>query len=169
MRLAFLGPLLPAILIAGCVMFGFRRGDLVEGVPAGYENLPLPAGWHEIRPQTVADTDRICRALGANAHDAFNKQTIEGCAPTSIHAVIYPAAGGPLDSEALQVLRNHEVLHAYGIDHGPNGKGWANLPPVTTLLQPNALQPASSLAQLPPSQPNAMAPIPRGLFGSSAR
>lgn len=104
--------------------FGITRGDLAEPPPS-WAPPGMAPGYHEIRPDSMDDVDRICRMLGVSANDTYNRHTIAACVAPSIHAEILPA-DGLRDPEWMAATKAHEDAHTWGLVHNPGGRGWVD-------------------------------------------
>lgn len=91
----------------------FRRGDLPEPPPKGWERLGLHPAWTVQTVNGKYEADRVCRANGACTDYAYSKQIITSCAVPSKRLVIL---GRPQDAA-------HEYAHTWGLEHR-NGRGW---------------------------------------------
>ena len=106
-RLHSLGPFLPALLIAGCVMFGFGRRLPIPQPPPQYASGPTQTGKTREWDLTMDQVMKICKPDGNYSYDM-------GCYRPDFDAVVVPAKG-PWPSEAeRQQLIAHEWGHARG-------------------------------------------------------
>lgn len=118
-----LGPLLPAVLwaliVGGCAVGMFKRGDLPEPPPKGWDQLPVHPSY-TVREVEASQVDPMCRAAGVGqgdyAHGRFN-----ACVDTRGRQVILPLG---MDPEKDRATRAHEYPHTWGATHGTRHKGW---------------------------------------------
>jgi hypothetical protein len=123
-----------ALVAAGCDV-KIQRGDEPEQPSPQIIALgPNPA----FREQIVADAierDRLCRAAGVAANDAYNRRRILACVDVNGRVTYLPP------DASTEVLR-HERAHEWGYQHDDTGHGflWTGLP--------NALRTATTVNAL---------------------
>lgn len=105
--------------VAGCAV---RRADQPEPPPQEVRGRGMPPGWHEAI-KTEDEIDRLCRAWGVDANDAWVRRKIQACVIPSLKAVILPPNASP-------ELRAHEQGHSWGYQHNEGGRGWVKAPNV---------------------------------------
>lgn len=145
------GPLLPALVIAGCVMFGFKPGWSIEPPPPQYASGPTQTGKTTETPNlTPEQVAWLCSLYGTeSSHQA--KGSLLACYAPRIDQVILPAAKYWPSSDELDQLRSHEYAHARGWRHNDDGTGTGpnSLAPVAP--NPAAVTLGNTLA--PPAAP----------------
>lgn len=119
-------------------MFGFRRGDMPEPPPEGWDRLGLHPGYTVKRMPTLAEVDRYCRANHVSANDAYIQHDIEACVIPKLREVVLPASGVFKDPAKEKAVETHEYLHTWDAKHH-DGKGWFGpddkpLPPLSASL-----------------------------------
>lgn len=106
-------------VIAGGPALKITRGG-VEPPPAGITG-PAP-GYSEEYLDPV-DVDRLCRQLGVDANDQWNRKLIIACVAPKVRRIIFPHG-------VSKETRLHEYGHSHGYVHHDGGKGWVKAPNV---------------------------------------
>jgi hypothetical protein len=138
----------------------FKRGDLPEPPPAGWDQLGLHPGY-TLRMVPPADVDRLCREAGVSQGD-YGRGRFGACVDLHGKQVILPEG---MDPEKDAATKAHEFSHTWGATHGNRHRGWfgADGKPLQPLT-PEMVRLMRSMAE----GEVRMSP-PRGLMGSSAR
>jgi hypothetical protein len=165
--LAHLGPLIPAIILAGCVMFGIRRGDLPEPPTQGWEALGVKPGYQVVDAPTQAALAAACASTGRGTYGAGGYDT--GACTDQRGQVVYMP--GWADKELYAADLAHEGEHTWGPTHGDGRRGWfwpggqpvQPLSPETAQAMLNGAR--AALAQQQTAEATAPAPQQR-MFGA---
>lgn len=125
----FLGPLLPALVVAlivggGFAMpFGLRPGTHAEPPPKEYRGRGMAPGFKLVELDSLEAVDRYCRERGMSPNEAFRRVLIEACVLDGDREKVMPKAG-VLDDARYRALDEHENGHTWGLTHGSGGRGW---------------------------------------------
>jgi hypothetical protein len=135
----------------------FRRGDIPEPLPPGWEVLGLHPAWRIERVPSRAEADRRCRELKVSAADEFNKRVIQACAAPGAKIVVLQE-GAPIETE------KHEFGHSWGLKH-KNGRKWftpdgAPAEPLSPIRAAMMLSMARAEARQAPASPTVAALLP---------
>lgn len=101
----------------------FRRGDLPEEPPAGWDQLGFHPSYRVKRYPTVAELDAEVVRRGLGATREYNDRLARGAVDPKAFEVLLPAQG-VFDPELEREIERHEGPHTWGLVHDKNGRRW---------------------------------------------